>query len=152
MKIINKNKKNQKALLKHLRYITEVLGEPVVAATKRLGEVTFFNSVGFLFVCFLSFFFNFSWLSFTWQKQTHRDQIATEQWLLLLGYFCLYNQLLVCLGISLSNQTVFVLILFLYLNISSGSLRLLRLNRHITHINNKINIQPYQSVSFILNK
>lgn len=48
MKIINQEKKKSKALLKHLWYITEVVGEPVLAATKRLGEVTYLNFVFFL--------------------------------------------------------------------------------------------------------
>ena len=122
-----------------------------MAATKRLGEVTFLN-------CIFFFFFNF--LGFLSPDKSKHEMAQTTQIpdtnrtvIAFVGLFlCLYNQLLVCLGISLSNQTVFVSILFLYLNISSGFLRLLRLNRHITHINNKINIQPYQSISFILNK
>lgn len=61
---------NQNTLL---WYITEVLGEPLLAATKRLGEVSFFSD----FFCFLGF------LSPDKSKhkmaQTHRDQIPTEQ-------------------------------------------------------------------------
>lgn len=137
MKIINKKniiKSITQASMVHYRGF----GRASSGCYKALGR-------GNIFELYVFYNFFYTWFSFTWQKQTHRDQIATEQWLLLLGYFLSLQS---AAGISLSDQTVFVLILSLYLNISSGALRLLRLNRHITHINNKINIQPYQSISF----